>query len=392
MRHGADPTGTVDSYAAAIAAHTALGSRGGTILFPAGKYKFSSRPVFTKSVKLKGAGIGTSTALASTVLRFDSGIAGPKVTGYGSSVEDMWIEGTTGGAGTDDGLAIRCQHASVTNVISTGFGRDGFSIDSDDGSVNANLPTFVNTLALSNYRHGYYTNGSDANAGCFVHPHSFQNGGYGFYDAASGNNYFSPLDDGSTLGSFYNAGLGSTWIGPYSENSATFTIALGSSHGYVRFGAYGAPTIVNNAVAGGAWTVEKNSGVRLGRVSFRNYDPAQTHEYGFDVGVYAAGAMSLVDVTNAATLLNIDSTNTRIQANIALETATGIALNIGGALNHDGSTVGLFGHAPSAQPAAYTVTNPTTDRALNVTADTLAQVAQVLGTLIADLQTMGVIG
>jgi hypothetical protein len=41
---------------------------------------------------------------------------------------------------------------------------------------------------------------------------------------------------------------------------------------------------------------------------------------------------------------------------------------------------------------AYTVTNPTTDRGLNVTADTTAQVAQVVGTLIADLQARGLIG
>lgn len=40
---------------------------------------------------------------------------------------------------------------------------------------------------------------------------------------------------------------------------------------------------------------------------------------------------------------------------------------------------------------AYMVTNPTTDRALNVTADTTAQVAAVLGTLIADLKTRGII-
>jgi hypothetical protein len=40
---------------------------------------------------------------------------------------------------------------------------------------------------------------------------------------------------------------------------------------------------------------------------------------------------------------------------------------------------------------SYTVTNPATDRALNVTADTLPQVAAVLGTLIADLQAQGII-
>jgi hypothetical protein len=40
----------------------------------------------------------------------------------------------------------------------------------------------------------------------------------------------------------------------------------------------------------------------------------------------------------------------------------------------------------------YTVTNPTTDRALNVTGDTLPQGLAVLGTLIADLQTYGLLG
>lgn len=48
-----------------------------------------------------------------------------------------------------------------------------------------------------------------------------------------------------------------------------------------------------------------------------------------------------------------------------------------------------FGAVQSAN--AYTVTNPSTDRALNVSGDTTAQVAAVLGTLIADLQAAGVL-
>lgn len=46
---------------------------------------------------------------------------------------------------------------------------------------------------------------------------------------------------------------------------------------------------------------------------------------------------------------------------------------------------------PIQSTAAYTVTNGSADRALNVTTDTVAQVAAVLGTLIADLQGSGVI-
>lgn len=61
-------------------------------------------------------------------------------------------------------------------------------------------------------------------------------------------------------------------------------------------------------------------------------------------------------------------------------------------VDNDNNTMGFFGHAVAAQPAAYTVAHPTTDRSLDVTGDTLPQVAEVLGTLIADLQTMGLIG
>lgn len=74
-------------------------------------------------------------------------------------------------------------------------------------------------------------------------------------------------------------------------------------------------------------------------------------------------------------------------ANLVFGTTTGT--KIGTATTQK---LGFWNKAPVVQPAAYTVTNPTTDRALNVTADTLPQVAQVLGTLLADLQSIGLIG
>lgn len=58
----------------------------------------------------------------------------------------------------------------------------------------------------------------------------------------------------------------------------------------------------------------------------------------------------------------------------------------------NGTGIGFFNVAPTAQSAAYSITNPTTDRALNVTADTLAQGLAVLGTLIQDLKDKGLIG
>ena len=66
-------------------------------------------------------------------------------------------------------------------------------------------------------------------------------------------------------------------------------------------------------------------------------------------------------------------------------------LEIDGALNHDGSTVGFFGVTPAVRPAAYTATNVVTDRAYDANATSVDELADVLGTLIADLRTMGLV-
>lgn len=73
--------------------------------------------------------------------------------------------------------------------------------------------------------------------------------------------------------------------------------------------------------------------------------------------------------------------------NLVTDTSTGTQIGTGAT-----QKLGFWGHAPAARPAAYTVTNPTTNRSLDEAAATLAQVAQVLGTLLQDLQSIGIIG
>lgn len=53
--------------------------------------------------------------------------------------------------------------------------------------------------------------------------------------------------------------------------------------------------------------------------------------------------------------------------------------------------LGFFGVTPAVQTAAYTPTNITTDRSYDANATTLDEVADVLGTLIADLQAYGLL-
>jgi hypothetical protein len=66
-------------------------------------------------------------------------------------------------------------------------------------------------------------------------------------------------------------------------------------------------------------------------------------------------------------------------------------IELDGALNHDGTTIGFFGVAPAVRAAAYTPTNVTADRAYDANATTVDELADVLGSLIADLQLYGLL-
>ncbi len=60
-------------------------------------------------------------------------------------------------------------------------------------------------------------------------------------------------------------------------------------------------------------------------------------------------------------------------------------------IDHNGANVGFFGKAPAARAAAYTPTNVVTDRNYDANATTTDELADVLGTLIADLQSYGLL-
>jgi hypothetical protein len=80
----------------------------------------------------------------------------------------------------------------------------------------------------------------------------------------------------------------------------------------------------------------------------------------------------------------VETTAGRIHANENVE--------IEGALDHDGATIGFYGVAPVVRSASYAPTNVTTDRSYDADATTVDELADVLGTLIADLQLTGIIG
>lgn len=66
-------------------------------------------------------------------------------------------------------------------------------------------------------------------------------------------------------------------------------------------------------------------------------------------------------------------------------------IELDGAINHDGTTIGFFGTAPVVQAPAYTVTNLTIDRAYDANLVSIFELADVLGTLISDLRAYGLV-
>jgi parallel beta-helix repeat protein len=98
-----------------------------------------------------------------------------------------------------------------------------------------------------------------------------------------------------------------------------------------------------------------------------------------------------------ALTITLDGSNNIIIATGASYTGafmklSGLPSTAGVVIADTADKLGFFGHTPASKSAAYSVANPTTDRALDVTGDNLAQGLAVLGTLIADLQALGLIG
>jgi len=77
---------------------------------------------------------------------------------------------------------------------------------------------------------------------------------------------------------------------------------------------------------------------------------------------------------------------------VAVSSSTAAAIRFALDLGHTGTNLGFYSATPTPQSAAYTPTNVSADRAYDANATTIAELADVLGTLIADLQLTGIIG
>ena len=126
---------------------------------------------------------------------------------------------------------------------------------------------------------------------------------------------------------------------------------------------------------------------------------------GHDSSVYAVGKARIIGRANATWTTSSNPTRIELATTPTGSTTVAVRLTIqadgvvaaagemkiGGDLNHDGSNIGFFGVAPAAQASLYAPINVVTDRAYDANSTTVAELADVLGTLIADLQTYGLL-
>lgn len=244
-------------------------------------------------------------------------------------------------------------------------------------AVNASNNIFVGTFA------GYNITGSD-------------NVGIGYYAIGNGSAAIgSNVAIGSVAG-YNTTGSRNIFIGYYAGSNDT-----GSDHLYIANSNTPHPLIYGNMAIGtthvqiNGRTTTNNAPLEVLKLQNLVSTASTGGANGFGVaqGLYAETATDGTYQQQAQIATSwIDATNATRKAKLSLS-AYDTAARLGIEIEASGSAVklGFFGATPIVKPSAYTPTNVTTDRSYDANATTTDELADVLGTLIADLQSLGLI-
>lgn len=200
---------------------------------------------------------------------------------------------------------------------------------------------------------------------------------------------------GSTKASSYGVfGTGLTVVG--NGNMALYQADY--NNGYIGFPSVGNIALMNGNVGIGTTLPTRILG--FGGAAIRNIGMERgsvANTAGFALTINA-GAATLASTNKNGGVLYLDagvSTGTGVSS---IELRTCVAGSSGTSDNTlstiikvSGSTLGFFGVNPVVRPAAYTITNVTPDRSYDANSTTTEELADTLGTLISDLQLLGLL-
>ena len=151
----------------------------------------------------------------------------------------------------------------------------------------------------------------------------------------------------------------------------------GSSVGHVSFYA--------NLTVNAGWTVALRRGLFM---QDANVSGTLTDQVVVDIADLNAGATN----TGIRSVLTAGAGKFFIEHTGSALSLFGGEVEIDGTLNHDGALAGFRGSAPVALSAAYVPTNVTPDRVFDADTVLITELADVVGTVIADLQLQGLLG
>lgn len=250
-------TGT-DDTAAINAAIASLGNNGGTVFFPVGRYKTTSKITISSPVRIVGTGRGSKTNVHKceivktgnyTALEFVQGAA------WGG-IEDIAI-GSSNTAFTGDGLYISSGRIDVDRIAITN--QAGFGINVYD----ANCSNFSNVY-IFNCAVGLYVEGAtppDVNGITFLNFDILSSRQDGIYIVnAIANTHVGMTIQGSVrYGIYITNGDRNIFYGTYSENNGAGNSALvfggGADFNYVEFTTADTLGTVPNPTGSNGWRV-----------------------------------------------------------------------------------------------------------------------------------------
>lgn len=361
------------------------------------QYQYFNGSAYIPLLKIQSTGVGIGGGLASATnpsasLQIDAG------TGTASQIR--FTAGTTTGQTATDGFEVGITSAGVAeirqrenlgitvyvnNSLRTQWATGGAGQLIHDGEFLVTRNS-IGTTSTSGVR---LENQASATAGTTVQkPPRFSQSGHVWDTGAVATR----VQDWS-LDTVYTSGNpgSAVWTFNYQYNAGGYTSLMNlSSTGRLNIGngstvasAKLQVTDSNAEIARFDRNSANNAAISTrntsGAVFFGSTSAGTTFAVGSTADLTADGKLSVDVAGNTITVAN--------SVNFVFNTTNGT--KFGTATNQK---IGFYNATPIVQPSAYTVSNLTTDKTYDANATTIDELADVLGTLITDLKSLGLVG